>query len=186
LQESDEVAARIYQAPEPRGTVWPGDARFHHGYAMWTPHKEEAGLPEKTDRRVWRVREFLGLDRMESPGPPGADNWKKVADDPANANLAILDDADLGFRGRPDLWPRSLNSADGPDWILLKMARPVARGGLWQHLIENYANRLIVVMTVDDLRLTDIHVSRELSWERTAQDLFWELVHNPSVRALSR
>src|SRR5262249_40265751 len=42
-----------------------------------------------------------------------------------------------------------------------------------------------VVMTVDDLRLTEVQISRELSWEQTAQDLAWELVHNPRVNALS-
>jgi hypothetical protein len=41
-------------------------------------------------------------------------------------------------------------------------------------------------MTVNDLRRTEVQVSRELSWERTAQDLFWELTHNPRVNALSR
>src|SRR5205823_12834996 len=46
--------------------------------------------------------------------------------------------------------------------------------------------RLIVVMTVNDLRLTEVQISREHSWERTAQDLAWELVHNPRVNGLSR
>jgi hypothetical protein len=40
-------------------------------------------------------------------------------------------------------------------------------------------------MAVDDLRLTEVQISRELSWERAAQDVFWELVHNPGVNALS-
>src|SRR5262249_42847114 len=35
------------------------------------------------------------------------------------------------------------------------------------------------------LRLTEVQISRDLSWERTAQDLAWELVHNPRVNALS-
>ncbi len=66
------------------------------------------------------------------------------------------------------------------------MARPAAQGDLWEHLLTNCADRLIVVMTVNDLRLTEVQISRELSWERTAQDLAWELVHNPRVNALSR
>lgn len=41
-------------------------------------------------------------------------------------------------------------------------------------------------MTVNDLRGTEVQISRELSWERTAQDLAWELVHNPRVNGLSR
>jgi RyR domain len=41
------------------------------------------------------------------------------------------------------------------------------------------------VMAVNDLRLTEVQISRELSWERTAQDLAEELVSNPRVNALS-
>ncbi len=70
-------------------------------------------------------------------------------------------------------------------WILLKMARPLAQGPLWEHLHRNFSDRLIVVATVDDLRLSEVQISRELSWERTAQDVFWELVHNPCVNSLS-
>src|SRR5438128_2602712 len=65
------------------------------------------------------------------------------------------------------------------------MARPVAQGGLWEHLHKTRSERLIVVMAVNDLRLTNVQVSRELSWERTAQDLAWELVYNPKLNALS-
>ena len=65
------------------------------------------------------------------------------------------------------------------------MSRPVAQGALWEHLHREWADRLIVVMTANDLRRTEVQISRELSWERTAQDLAWELVHNPRVNALS-
>jgi len=68
---------------------------------------------------------------------------------------------------------------------MLKMAKPVAQGPLWEHLHHKLSKHLIVVTTVNDLRLTEVQISRELSWERTAQDLFWELVHNPCINALS-
>src|SRR5205807_2484167 len=35
-------------------------------------------------------------------------------------------------------------------------------------------------------RLMEVQISRELSWERTAQDLVWELMYNPQVNALSQ
>jgi len=65
------------------------------------------------------------------------------------------------------------------------MARPLARGLLWEHLHNNFSDRLIVVATVDDLRLSEVQISRELSWERTAQDIYWELIHNPCINSLS-
>ena len=80
----------------------------------------------------------------------------------------------------------ALNAEDEKrPWILLKMARPLAQGPLWEHLHQNFSDRLIVVATVDDLRLSEVQISRELSWERTAQDIFWELIHNPCVNSLS-
>ena len=109
-----------------------------------------------------------------------------MVDDTPEADLVILDDADLGFRNHPELWPRGLNSeGKNRPWILLKMARPLAQGPLWEHLHKDFSDRLIVAATVDDLRLSEVQISRELSWERTAQDIFWELVHNPCINSLS-
>ncbi len=62
------------------------------------------------------------------------------------------------------------NKGKDRPWILLKMARPLAQGPLWEHLHRDFSDRLIVVATVDDLRLSEVQISRELSWERTAQD----------------
>ena len=168
----------IHQSGAPRkpGKVQPEDNRYHHSYAMWAPFKVE-----KT--HAWRVEEFLGLNRAASDS---VQEWQKVVDDTADADLVILDDADLGFRKAPDLWPAALQTKGKErPWILLKMARPLAKGPLWEHLHKNFSDRLIVVATVDDLRLSEVQVSRELSWERTAQDVFWELVHNPCVNSLS-
>jgi hypothetical protein len=39
-------------------------------------------------------------------------------------------------------------------------------------------------MTVNDLRLTEVQISHELSWERTAQDLVWEVIYNRDLRGL--
>ena len=39
-------------------------------------------------------------------------------------------------------------------------------------------------MTVNDLRLSEVQISRELSWERTAQDLAWEIVYNLAIQGL--
>ena len=41
-------------------------------------------------------------------------------------------------------------------------------------------------MRINDLRQSEVRISRELSWERTAEDLLWELTYNPGVKALSR
>ena len=160
--------------------VQPDDPRFDHSYAVWSLYPRRVG-----DRdRVWRVEEFLGIDRSRAPRlatEPGAS---------ATADLIILDDANLGFRDRPDAWPGSLVEDADPrakaPWIVLRMAGPVADGALWRALLSRHSERLIVLFTLSDLRLSEVKISRELSWERTAGDLARELVHHPAVNGLAR
>lgn len=161
----------------PEVKIFPGDSRFRHSYALWSPFKYSTKSND-TEDPVWRVEQFLGLDSGKAEG-------EIVFNDPSMADLIVLDDAALGFRDTQRLWPKSLNAMGQDSWILLKMARPVAKGPLWEHLHKNCADRLIAIMSVDDLRRTEVQISREISWERTAQDLAWELIHNPRLNALS-
>ncbi len=175
----------IRQMGAPRDNALPGDSRYHHSHAMWSlfDYDEKTARDKSKPEGAWRVSEFLGPDRCVDCDPEQAD-WMRVVDD-GPAGIVVLDDADLGFRKHRKLWPRSVTARSGQPWIVLKMARPVAQGDLWDHLRKTRSERLIVVMAVNDLRLTNVQVSRELSWERTAQDLAWELVYNPKLNALS-
>jgi hypothetical protein len=185
LRSEGQGDYQIREMRAPREQLAPGDPRFHHSYAMWSLHDYDVKTSREKNKpaKSWRVEEFLGLDRALDE-PAGDAAWKRVEPDSPDAAIVVLDDADLGFRDHSDLWPAALSSGHRP-WILLKMARPVAQGPLWDHLHKHLADRLIAVMAVNDLRLTEVQISRELSWERTAQDLAWELVHNPRVNALS-
>jgi len=131
------------------------------------------------------VRRFLGIDRAEGEAEQQSATCKLEDGGPKSCRLLALDDAGLGFRKAKGCWPTVVNTGQA-DWIVVKMASPVAQGDLWEHLMREHGQRMIVVMTAEDLRRTQVHVSRELSWERTAQDLYWELVHNPTVNGLSR
>ena len=185
LSKSKQVKCEVRETNVPQDPVRPGDDRFHHSYATWAPFKvDESNASQK--RKVWRVQEFLGLDRADTV-MASADDWKNVVNDPANPALIILDDANLGFRDNQEYWPRALLSNTSRPWVLLKMARPVAEGKLWRHLQEHHADQLVAVMTVNDLRRhTSVHISRQISWERTAQDLVWELLYNTHVNAITR
>lgn len=185
LKRTGKPDYSIRQMGAPRDNALPGDSRYHHSHAMWSlfNYDEKTARDKNKPKGVWRVSEFLGLDRCVECEPEQAD-WMRVVDD-APAEVVVLDDADLGFRKHRQLWPKSVIARSGQPWIVLKMARPVAQGALWEHLHKTRAERLIVVMAVNDLRLTNVQVSRELSWERTAQDLAWELVYNPKLNALS-
>ena len=170
---SKGTSARIKVVPpEAPSTVPPMDERFHHRHAVWTPHADG-------ERRVWRVAEFLGIDHA-----PDSAGVAPAQEDLEAADLVVLNDADLGFRER--LWPPSAAELDvHRPWILLRMAKPVAQGTLWERL-QRFAGRMITVVHVDDLRLGEVGISRELSWERTAQELLWELLYNSQVSGLAQ
>jgi hypothetical protein len=175
LHETKKASFVVRQMNAPRKPPGFDDECYHHSYAMWSSRGDGA----------WRVADFLGLDSCSVTAEAPAD-WKKVVQDTATAEIVALDDADLGFRRHRALWPKAVVEPRRRPWVLLKMARPVAQGALWEHLHTKLADRLIVMMTVNDLRLTEVQISRELSWERTAQDIAWEVVHNPRVNGLSR
>lgn len=179
----------VRQSGAPRRTgkaadvrLGPEDPKFHHSYAVWTPFPFDA-KGSKDEKPAWRVKEFGGINRCANTGVAG--DWAQVVDDTANAQFVVLDDADLGFRSRRELWPVSLTESGSRPWVLVKMSRPIAQGELWEHLCAHHADRLIVVMTVNDLRLAEVQISHELSWERTAQDLVWEVIYNPNLSGLA-
>jgi hypothetical protein len=162
----------------PREALSTGDDFYHQSFGLWSQFKRRDG------GAAWRIDRPLG--HAKGPFTTAAPDWAAVADDPERADLVVLDDANFGFRDRPELWPRAISEVQGAPWVLLKMARPVAAGALWDRLIATRADRMIALIRIDDLRLTQAQISRDLSWERTAQDLMWELAFNREVNALSR
>jgi len=159
----------------PNTTFHPCQDQFHNSYALWS-------LFEEGKRSVWRVEQYLGLDSVENYEPADSSPFPIRTEE--QPRIVVIDDANLGFRDRPDLWPEAITKGAGPDWIVLKMACPVAQGPLWEHLRDNFADRLIVSIPVNDLRRSEVHISQGLSWERTAQDIVWELVYNPTINGL--
>ncbi|MBT9136742.1 MAG: hypothetical protein DDT34_01824 [Firmicutes bacterium] len=182
LRQSKQADFEVRQTDAPRCPVTPDDDRFHQSYAIWAPFTLDERQSNQKEE-VWRVQQFLGLYRAHSDS---LDDWKKVVDDPVDPELVILDDAGLEFRDHPAYWPTALSTNTPKPWILLKMAAPVAEGKLWNHLRKNHADKLVVVMTVNDLRRSQVQISRQVSWERTAQDLAWELLYNPNVNGLTQ
>jgi hypothetical protein len=162
---------RFFLSPE---DVSVKDPRFHHSYSLWFPFSRKDGAP------AWRIGRFLGFDPCDSVEVP------KETGEALEPSILIIDDAALGFRANPEQWPQAIRSPDAASWIVVKMAKPVAEGQLWEHLLRHAPDRLIVLTTIDDLRQSEVQISRQLSWERTAQDILWELTHNPRVNGLSR
>ncbi len=158
--------------------VGTADSAFHHSYAMWKLCKFGDDPRFSKEKPAWRVDEFLGVDRARSSA---AGSSRSIS-----ADVLVIDDANLGFRDNEQLWPRLRAAQKQPQWIVVKMSQPIAQGPLWEFLQKGLVERMIAVMTVNDLRLSEVQISRELSWERTAQDLAWEIVYNPRINSLSR
>ncbi|HYM45943.1 MAG TPA: FCD domain-containing protein [Solirubrobacteraceae bacterium] len=167
---------KVHQPRKPRDVCDPSNEDVNHRFAIWE-HVADKG----EEKKAWRVEQRLGEQRATADV---AKRTPKVA--PGRADLVVLHDGDLGFRDRKDLWPRAIDGADGQrPWILLRTTKPVANGELWKRL-EPFADKMIVVIHIDDLRLEPVHVTRELSWEQTAQDLLWEMLYGQEVSPLAK
>lgn len=177
LRENGIAEYEVVQPTKFEAPIEPIDTRYHHSYAMWSSFE---------DINSWRVEEYLGLDRCTNLEPVYMDPTSMVQDGFSKEDILIIDDADLGFRDHQRSLLKVLQAGEDAPWILLKMSQPVAQGPLWESLLENYTDRLIVVTTVNDIRRTEVQISGGLSWERTSQDVAWELVNNPRVNGLAR
>ena len=172
--ETEGVTATVERPVDPAGA---------RSFALWSSYADGTG------GAAWRVDELLGIELRASGVQPEPDATSSpVAERSASrlADLVVLDDAALGLRDDPARWPAAITDSEHRPWVVLKMATPVVAGALWEHLVRTHAERLVTVMTVGDLRRTEVQVSQELSWERTAQDLVWELVYNPRINGLAR
>lgn len=160
----------------------PDDERFTKSYASWGQFPLTSAPEDSKKAKVWRVKDFLGVTQCSQSGD------FQLETDSSEVDIVVLDDANLGFRRNRNQWPQVItNPQPGKrPWIVVKMAKPLVHGDLWEELYRNWSDRLIIILSVKDLRLSEIQISSELSWERTAQDVAWELVYNPKVNAISR
>ena len=158
---------------------WPG--AFQAG-AIW----EALDGTDKKGGRYWRLSKNLGYGLRGSPGYPAA---PAPGLDGLKPHVLVIDDGGLGFRMKTaaNCWPAFLRTGGAsPDlqWIILKMSRPLARGDLWRELVARWKERLIVLVSGDNLRSEDVRVSHGLSWESTVDDLVDEIRSNPAIRGL--
>jgi hypothetical protein len=158
---------------------WPKD--FQTG-AVWGSFEG----PKKGGPRFWRVSDMLGYGPRETGGYPASPSREL---NNAKPQVLVIDDGGLGFRlkSASHCWPSFLTAEERISelqWIILKMSRPLARGDLWKSLASHWRDRLIVLVSADNLRSEDVRVTRGLSWESTVNDLVEELHSNPAVSGL--
>ena len=142
------------------------------------PYSAKQKPTDEKPRTVYRMDEFKGFAGDESALP------LRIRDDDPNADLVVLDDASNGFRNKRfrRLWPKALEAPHS--YRILKMSRPLLRGDLWESL-QKQAERLAVILTAEDLRQCGVRITRQLSWEHTAQDFVWQMAANPQLLFLN-
>jgi hypothetical protein len=136
---------------------------------------------EDKNNLVYRIRHFRGFTGPAA-GLPGL---LPLENDDSDADIVILDDAGNGFRSQKEYWPCALTAEGKKPVVIYKMSRPLAQGELWEHLQRFHSERLVAVVTADDLRASGVNISRCLSWERTAMDFVWQTANNPRMLSLS-
>lgn len=173
---------KLHRVALARENVSPDDGLFINSYASWGVFPSTNTPEDSVKPKIWRVKDFLGITQTT------ATSTAKLESDTLDVDVVVLDDANLGFRNDRAQWPQVItNPQTGKKpWVVIKMSKPLVQGGLWDELYKNWSDRLIIILSVKDLRLSEVQVSSELSWERTAQDVAWELAYNPKVNSLSR
>lgn len=157
---------------------WP--PAFHVG-GIWEP------FPGPTKGTFhWRLTKSLGYGARGHVTFPGSPTRGQ---DLLQPRVLVIDDGGLGFRLKTasKCWPEWLTTPDAaraPKWTILKMSRPLGTGDLFRKLSEHQGDRLIVIISADDLRREEVRVRRGLSWESTVDDLVDAVHSNPAIRGL--
>jgi hypothetical protein len=140
------------------------------------PYSSDRRDPDK-DRMVYRIGRCRGFTG------PTTDSQAPLSfeDDDPSADMVVLDDAGNGFRDDEMRWPLAIQDEAKTPIVVCKMHRPLTSGDLWEHVSRKHSERLVVVVTADDLRASGMNLSRSLSWERTAKEFVWQMAYNSGL-----
>jgi hypothetical protein len=147
---------------------------------------EEKKEKWKREKKVWRVKEFLGYD-----GPLRPQHSKIIINGKDHFKTVIIDDAANGIRNSVGSF-NLISTINPPDTIIYKLARPLNAGtnlentpGLWETVTQKKAQNnfeLIVLLDVNDLRNEGAAISHGLSWERFASDVVHFFSNNTHIK----
>jgi hypothetical protein len=157
LERAAPAGTRIVGPQPPDGVLAsPNDHRVTQTFSVTTP------LPGtvKGGGMTWRVDRYLGLYLAN-------DVKTFLPEVPARPDLLVIADNALNFRGAEAAWRPLLESKPGE--ILLSTLHPLTENPLLDVCLRDYAERLTVVTTVNDLRQSGANVARALSWEQVAE-----------------
>jgi len=130
----------------------------------------------------WRISNKLGYGHTFRKNRTVREFIFDDAISPKKGDILVIDDGGLDFRKQEKVYKELLKC----NWkfILLKMSNPVASGPLFQELIKNHSEKLVVITTANELRQSNVKISKGVSWEQSISDLVLELNHNKQIEDL--
>lgn len=168
------VAAKDQELEVVLGIDAGGDSEGRTEYRLWRGCS-------RGKKRVWGLSERLGY------GAPGSTPSRMEARDVV-ADLLVIEDAGIGFRHDMErqAWPAEIRGESNhePEAIIYRMGAPLGQSDLWRAVRSRFADRTVLVVSIEDLRKEAARVTRGFSWERTALELMSELTGNPAVKSL--
>jgi len=130
-----------------------------------------------------RVEKYLGYLSLSGKTPvlPVLD---QDTEDIKDADMLILDDAGNGFRYQEQSFPGCIDN--DKTMLVYKMNRPLAQGKLWEKVSARKGD-WVLILHAKDLRLCEhVHVSKALSWERSAMEMLYQLKRNSALTGLQK
>ncbi len=143
-------------------------------YSLWTPQEQYPG----SRSRVFRVSQFLGY--------AGSPTWSTIPQDFLTPDLLVIDDLNMGFRDDATSWPAALQTGGAPLNIILKTTVPLSNGALRKRLLEDFADRLNIVVPVSALRYRRASITKALSWDRAIEETAREFAGGISATDLGQ
>ncbi len=146
------------------------DCTWHVVKEIPPPRKKGEKRKKDDPPPPWRIVDILGNSSVDAVGPLPGTTARLVGTD-----VLVVDDANQGLRSRPvDELKAGLKGLPTGCSVVYKMARPAAKGNLWEALAP-WRSTTTAVIRVDDLRDAGVLISAGLSWEKTCEELAWEL-----------
>ena len=179
-------ADRLCQVPRARARLQHAHARLdlrqldHALRQRWRMHTR-SGVLFRKERRLKSnsgvVPEAMGFgdhsrDLLTMAQPP-CKCWKQPDSPVAKPDIIAISEGGMGFRDTSECW-QPLPFMDAKI-IVFKTAGPLLAGDLWKELSDKYWEKLLVVVSADELRKSSARISSGLSWEATFGDLGREL-----------
>jgi hypothetical protein len=135
------------------------------------------------------IKKFLGYS-SHRPEKKEIDLTAVVSGNTARAKeLVVIDDAGCGFRDEISAWKPVIECAAKSKNLLMiyNMSAPLFDGELWQAVSnKGLLARTIVVIQADALREGGVHITKNLSWDRTITDFLRKTVVYPRYNELKK